>query len=159
MFLQDVLATFPKLSRPTTPANLCGLDIAALLQSNIIESMSKQNVLCWMNVFSVLEPHKNSRRLITEPRLNDVLLEPGEVDLPSMDVLCAKLFAPAAVTTDLPWWYGQFLLPPASSMSILLFSLEERGGEDVFSGSIFSFAWCRRDHAKPPQWHRQSQQF
>lgn len=44
--------------------------------------------------FSVYEPHKN----ITEPRLSDVLLDPGVVNLPSLDDICKKVLSPLQST-------------------------------------------------------------
>lgn len=91
-------------------ANITVEDITRLLAHGLIEEWPRENIRAWCVVFSVLEVQKGRRRLITEPMLNKVFVEAGGVELPTVEGLCARVLAPAAVITDFPWWYGQLAL-------------------------------------------------
>jgi hypothetical protein len=92
-FLDATLSAIPHLNRPKAPANLTVTDTALLVNGGIVEEVPSNFIRAWVNVFSVYEPHKARRRLITEPRLNDVLLDPGEVNLHPSTMFAAKFFS------------------------------------------------------------------
>jgi hypothetical protein len=113
-WLDEVLRTNPPL-KTTAPANLTQEDVGRLISGRWVEEVVRDEIRAWVRVFSVFEGHKGRRRFIAEPRLNDILLDPGVVDLPSAELLCAKALAPGAVQMDFPFWYGQFPLPRSVS--------------------------------------------
>jgi len=91
-------------------ANLGPRDLEVLLNEGIIEPC--QNPRCSVNVFTVCEAEKSRRRLICEPILNESARH-RPVMLLGDQFSLAPLQADAAITFDVPWYYGQFVLPNA----------------------------------------------
>jgi len=102
-----------QITRRPRPAKLTPDDIATLEIKGRIKRITRQEVKAWCNVFTVVEDWKHRRRLITEPFLNDVLTQVGPCILPTItDIEILTRDAPAAIVTDIEWWYGHMDISP-----------------------------------------------
>jgi hypothetical protein len=102
--------------RPNLPiwSGLEDLDIMELLRRFQIREVSKELILAWCVVFTVLEILKERRRLITAPELNEgsenqVRSFEG-IEIATVEVARVAVLMERAFHMDFPWFFGQFRL-------------------------------------------------
>jgi hypothetical protein len=81
-----------------------------MLQKGIIEPTNEPAAYC--KVFWVPEKTKKRRRLLQEPQINTLKeITPGPIKLTTTEDIANGAGHAAATLTDMPWFYGQLLLP------------------------------------------------
>lgn len=93
-------------------AELSERDLALLLAHDYIEPTTSEQVRGTLKIFTLPEKQGTRRRLILVPKIfNRVLVDPGEITLPSVEDVAADVLLPFAICGDFAAWYIHFSLP------------------------------------------------
>ena len=93
-------------------ASISQQDLQSLLGFGIWEALPEgETVLGTCNIFTVNEPEKTRRRLISEPRINEELTYTPSTELPSVEQCVSKARTHGGSCWDFSSFYNQFEIP------------------------------------------------
>ena len=100
----------PSLLKWQSPA-ITPEDHKRMLARGVVELADDREARATVGMFTSCERDKSRRRLITEPAINNMLLDKGACVLPGRDQVVTMLRNTTVTLLDVPWYYGQLGIP------------------------------------------------